>query len=147
MRMLRTFKNERGFTLIEVLIVVVIIGFLAATVGPNLFNRVSDARQTAAQNQLAIFELALDSYRLDNGQYPTTQQGLDALVSEPSIPPYAHNWNGPYLDSNEIPLDPWGNNYHYRNPGNHNEYKYDLWSFGRNNMEGGSGEDEDVTNW
>src|SRR5690554_3130953 len=103
--MFRAFNKKDGFTIKEVIIVVIIIGFLAATIGPNLFNRVSEARQTSAQNQLAIFELALDNYRLDNGSYPSTQQGLSALIAEPSIPPYAQNWNGPYLDANRIPLD------------------------------------------
>ncbi|QTL97157.1 type II secretion system major pseudopilin GspG [Iocasia frigidifontis] len=148
--MLRTLKKEDGFTLIEILIVVVIIGFLAATVGPNLFNRVSEARQTAAQNQMDIFKLALDNYRLDNGQYPTTQQGLAALIKEPGIPPLAKNWNGPYLDKKEIPLDPWGNEYQYLIPGNHNDHKYDLWSRGKDGSDGdedGSGEGADVTNW
>lgn len=145
--MFNKIKREKGFTLIEVLIVVVIIGFLVATVGPSLFNRVSQARQTAAQNQIDIFKLALDNYRLDSNNYPTTEQGLKALIEEPSIPPLPQNWAGPYLEKKEIPLDPWGNEYHYENPGRHNPNKYDLWSWGADNREGGTGEDADVTNW
>jgi general secretion pathway protein G len=140
-------KRESGFTLIEVLIVVVILGFLASTVGPELFGKVSQAKQTTAQNQLDVFKLALDSYRLDNGRYPSTEQGLEALVEEPSISPTPNNWNGPYLDDKQVPLDPWGNPYNYKNPGEHNQHKYDLWSYGLDNQEGGTKESTDVTNW
>ena len=140
-------KNKEGFTLIEVLIVVIIIGFLTALVGPNLFNRVSQAKRTTARNQLDVFKLALNNYRLDNGRYPTTQQGLKALVEKPMTSPIPGNWDGPYLDSREVPLDPWGNKYHYKNPGDNNDYKYDLWSLGADKKEGGEGEDEDIQNW
>ncbi len=140
-------KREEGFTLIEILIVVIIIGFLTAMVGPRLFNRVSQARQTAAHNQLDIFKLALDNYRLDNGRYPTTEQGLEALVKKPMSAPVPSNWAGPYLDANQVPKDPWGHKYHYKYPGDNNDYKYDLWSWGGDNKEGGEGEDADITNW
>ncbi len=145
--MYRKLRSQAGFTLIEVLIVVVIIGFLAATIGPDLFNRVSQAKQTAARNQMDIFKLALDNYRLDNGSYPTTEQGLKALIEEPSISPLPNNWAGPYLEKKEIPEDPWGSEYHYQMPGQHNTNKYDLWSLGADNQEGGTGEEADVNNW
>ena len=139
--------KEDGFTLIEVVIVVIIIGFLAGTVGPNLFSRVSQARRTTAKNQLEIFALALDNYRLDTGRYPTTQQGLEALVEQPTSSPVPENWNGPYLDKREIPLDPWGNEYQYEYPGTNNPESYDLWSWGADGQRGGQGEDAEIANW
>ncbi len=140
-------KKEDGFTLIEVIIMVVILGFLATTVGTDLFNKVSETRQTTAHNQMDVFKLALDTYRLDNGRYPTTAQGLEALVVKPSTSPVPNNWAGPYLEETKLPLDPWGNDYHYKNPGDHNTHKYDLWSFGADNQEGGEGENADISNW
>ena len=140
-------RNEQGYTLLEILIVLIIIGVLVATVGPELFNRVSQAEQIAAENQIAVFKVALDNYRLDNGQYPTTQQGLKALIEDPSAPPAAKNWSGPYLEKKGLPLDPWGYEYHYQCPGKNNTHKYDLWSYGADNREGGTGEKADVTNW
>lgn len=145
--MYKIFRKEDGFTLLEILIVVVIIGFLIAMVGPELFNRVSQSRQIAARNQLDVFKLALDNYRLDNGTYPTTEQGLSSLVEKPAIPPLPANWSGPYLEKKELPKDPWGNDYHYRCPGEHNTHKYDIWSWGADKREGGTGEDADLTNW
>lgn len=145
--MLKKFNTQEGFTLIEILIVVVIIAALVSLVGPELFSRVSQANQTAAANQLDIFKLALDNYRLDNGTYPSIQQGLEALIHEPTVSPFPQNWNGPYLEKREIPLDPWGNEYQYRYPGVNNTHRYDLWSYGKDNKEGGTGEDQDVTNW
>lgn len=145
--MFKRLEEEEGFTLIEVIIVIVIIGFLATTVGPNLFNRVTEAKQKTASNQLDIFELALDNYRLDNGQFPTTEQGLKALVEEPTTAPRPNNWSGPYLDKKKVPKDPWGYKYHYQYPGKHNDHKYDIWTLGGDNKEGGSGENADVHNW
>ena len=144
---IRIINEEKGFTLIEILIVVVIIGALTAFIGPELFSRVSQANQTAAANQLDIFKVALNNYRLDNRRYPTTQQGLKALIENPTTPPLAENWGGPYLEKKEIPLDPWGNDYQYLIPGKHNEHRYDLWSYGSDGREGGTGEAADVTNW
>ncbi len=140
-------KQEKGFTLIEVLIAIVIIAALTAVVAPELFSRVSKANQTAAANQIDIFKVALNNYRLDNGRYPSNQQGLNALVEEPTTPPLPRDWDGPYMDKKEIPLDPWENKYNYLIPGTHNTHKYDLWSYGKDGIEGGSDEDADVTNW
>lgn len=140
-------RDEQGYTLLEILIVMIIIGVLVATVGPELFNRVNQAEQTAAKNQINVLKIALDNYRLDNGQYPTTQQGLTALIANPTTPPLARNWLGPYLEKQELPLDPWGYQYNYQSPGKNNQHKYDLWSYGADNREGGTGEKADVTNW
>ena len=140
-------KSERGFTLIEILIAIVIIAAFASIVGPELFKQVGKSNQTAAANQLDIFKIALNNYRLDNGVYPSTEQGLKALIEEPKIQPLPRNWAGPYLERKEIPLDPWGNEYQYRYPGVHNTHSYDLWSYGRDGKEGGTGEDADITNW
>ena len=138
---------QKGFTLIEILIMVVIIGFLTATISPELFNRVSQAKQTTTRNQLDILKLALDNYWLDNGHYPTTEQGLQALVEEPTIPPLPINWRGPYLEKKTVPVDSWGTQYQYLNPGVQNTHRYDLWSWGADYKEGGSGENSDITNW
>ncbi|MFW5995667.1 MAG: type II secretion system major pseudopilin GspG [Halanaerobiaceae bacterium] len=138
-------EDKKGFTLIEVLIVVIILGFLASQVGPELMDRVSEASQTTAENQLDIFKTALNNYRLDTGDYPTSDQGLEALVEEPSSAP--DGWDGPYLDENRVPEDPWGNEYQYESPGEHNEDTYDLCSLGRDGEEGGDGEDADINNW
>ena len=140
-------RRKDGFTLIEILIVVVILGFLASTVGPELFNKVSQAERTSARNQIDVFKTALDNYRLDNRHYPSTEQGLEALIKKPDTGPAAANWNGPYLEKEEIPTDPWGSKYQYRAPGEHNEHKYDLWSWGADNAAGGQDEAADVTNW
>ncbi len=145
--MSRLLTEEAGFTLIEIIIVVVIMGFLASLVGPELMGRVSQSRRTTAKNQLDSFGLALDNYKLDTGRYPTTEQGLKALIEKPSIPPIPSNWIGSYLEKKEIPTDPWGNEYHYRCPGEHNPNKYDLWSLGADGKQGGSGSGADITNW
>lgn len=136
----------RGFTLIELLVVLVVLGLLAALVGPRLLERVSDAERKAAQAQIELFGLALDSYRLDNGRYPTTEQGLEALNRRPTTEPAASNWRGPYLRKS-VPDDPWGRPYVYTSPGVRNPASYDLASFGRDGAAGGSGDDADVTSW
>lgn len=136
-----------GFTLIELLVVIAIIATLAAVVAPEIFRNVSDAKVTAATSQLGIFSLALDSYRLDNSQYPTTAQGLQALRTPPpgrSGGPL--NWRGPYLRK-DVPLDPWGRPYVYVAPGVTNPDAYDLYTLGRDGAVGGAGEDADLTSW
>lgn len=140
------YKQEEGFTLIEILIVIVIIGLLTALVGPELFSRISQANQTAAAKQIDIFKIALNNYWLDNGEFPPTDEGLKALIERPKSAS-VERWNGPYLEKKEIPKDPWGNGYKYQCPGKHNSHKYDLWSYGKDGKEGGSGEDADITNW
>jgi general secretion pathway protein G len=133
-------KNPQGFTLIELLVVMVIIGLLAALVAPRLFSKLGKGKQSAAKAQIELLGQALDQYRLDTGSYPTSQEGLNALMSNPG----QDKWDGPYLKKN-VPLDPWGKPYNYQNPGSHGEY--DLYSYGRDNKPGGEGEDADVNNW
>jgi general secretion pathway protein G len=137
---------RRGFSLIELLVVIVIIATLASVVGPSIFGNVGEARISAAKSQLQIFGLALDSYRLDNDVYPSTSQGLDALRSLPLSSESAKNWKGPYLRQ-AVPADPWGRAYHYLSPGTANPDAYDLYSLGRDGRLGGTGEDADVTSW
>jgi len=134
-------QKERGFTLIEILVVIIIIGMLAALVGPRLFGKVSMAKQKTAKAQIELFGTALDALRLDVGKYPTTEEGLKALREKPSG---AEGWQGPYLPK-EIPLDPWNNAYIYKCPGEHGEY--DLISHGLDRVEGGEGANQDVVSW
>src|SRR4030042_4860432 len=134
-------ERENGFTLIEILVVMIIIGLLAALVGPRFFGKVSTAKQNAAKAQIELFGTALDTLRLDVGRYPATEEGLKALREKPSE---MNNWKGPYL-SKEIPLDPWGRSYIYKSPGEHGDY--DLLSYGLDGVEGGEGENQDVVSW
>lgn len=133
---------QRGFTLIELMVVMIILGLLAALVVPRMFGRIGQAKQKAAHAQIELFGTALDSFRLDAGRYPTTSEGLESLISQPSG---SDGWNGPYLKKNEIPKDPWNNPYHYESPGKNGDY--DLYSYGADNSEGGDGENEDIVSW
>ncbi len=128
----------RGFTLLELLVVVAIIGLLAAYVGPKYFSQVAKSEQGVARAQIEAFGKALDAFRLDTGRYPSTEEGLGALVERPSA---AVKWNGPYLQK-KVPLDPWGHSYVYRAPGAKTDF--DLLSLGRDGQPGGSGEAADV---
>lgn len=133
----------RGFTLIEIMVVVVILGILAALVVPNILGNVDTARITAARQDLRGIESALDMYRLDNFSYPTTQQGLEALVTQPADPSI-RNWRvGGYLK--KLPKDPWGNPYQYLYPGTQGEV--DIWSMGADGQTGGDGVTADIGNW
>jgi general secretion pathway protein G len=134
-------KKEHGFTLIEMLIVMVILGLLAALVGPRMFGKVGKSKQKAAKAQISLFETALDTYRLDVGKYPTTEMGLQALRDKPED---VERWDGPYLPK-EVPLDPWGRPYEYRCPGDHGEF--DILSFGADGSPGGEKEDADIVSW
>ena len=134
-------SNPRpGFTLIELVVVIIVLGLLAALVAPQIFGRVSEAKDGAAKTQMALIATALDNYRLDNGSYPTT---LSALRSKPDgvLP----NWRGPYLRK-EVPADPWGRPYEYRSPGVRNPSGFDLSSLGKDGKVGGTGEDSDLIN-
>jgi general secretion pathway protein G len=135
-------RREAGFTLIELLVVLVILGLLAALAGPRVIGYLGGAKTDTAELQVKNFKSALDLYRLDTGVYPTTQQGLTSLVRNPGNAP---GWKGPYVDSPAVPLDPWGNAYQYKAPGEHGPY--DLFSLGSDKAPGGSGEAGDVTSW
>lgn len=138
---IRSRRGGRGaFTLIELLLVLVILGILAAIVVPKFSGRTEQARQTAAQSQIATFGTALDSFEVDNGYYPKGKNGLNELVAAPRD---SQNWKGPYLKS-DIPNDPWGRPYVYESPGKHNPTSYDLMSMG---ADGRAGSEDDVTNW
>jgi len=135
-----------GFTLIEVLVVIAVIAMLAALVAPNVFQHVGTAKDATARSQIELLGAALDAYRLDNGRYPTTQQGLEALQVQPTIQPVPSNWRGPYL-RRAVPEDPWGMPYHFLSPGEVNPRGYDLFSLGADGEPGGEGEDADIVSW
>ena len=136
------FRRARGFTLIELLVVLVILGLLAVLVGPQVIKYLGGANTKTAKLQIEDFSTALDAFRLDMGRYPTTSEGLQALVSQPAG---ATRWNGPYLRKNIVPKDPWGHDYQYRAPGQ--QGYFDLYSLGADNAEGGDGENQDVVSW
>lgn len=138
--------RRAGFTLIEMLVIIAIIGVLAAVVAPEVFRSVGDANASAARQQIEILSTALDGYRLDNHAYPTTEQGLAALRAEPATGEKPRNWRGPYL-RRAVPADPWGRPYLYASPGRANPQGFDLYSLGRDGREGGEGEDADATSW
>jgi len=133
-------RHARGFTLLELLVVIVIIGLLAAYVGPKYFAQLGKSEVTVAKAQIEAFEKSLDTYRLDVGRYPTTEEGLAALLVAP--PAAGTRWNGPYLKK-AVPLDPWGHAYQYRAPGSKGEY--DIVSMGKDGQAGGSGENADIS--
>ncbi|WP_427913884.1 type II secretion system major pseudopilin GspG [Ramlibacter sp. MMS24-I3-19] len=133
---------QAGFTLIELMVVLVIIGVLAALIVPNVLDRADDARATAARTDVNNLMQALKLYRLDNQRYPTAEQGLQALVTRPSAPPVPPNWK-PYLD--KLPADPWGRPYQYLNPGVKGEI--DVMSFGADGQPGGEGKNADIGSW
>ena len=134
--------GQSGFTLLELLVVLVILGFLASLVGPQVLKQIGGSKTKAAILQIEEFSTALDLYHLDSGRYPTTADGLKALIEKPAS---TRIWNGPYLKKKVIRDDPWGNPYRYASPGEHSDF--DLFSLGRNGQEGGEGEDGDVLSW
>ena len=133
---------ERGFTLLELLVVLAIIALLMGVVGPQVMKHLGSSKNKAAKVQIEDFGLALDMYKLDVGVYPSTEQALAALIQDPQT---NINWNGPYLRKKVIPKDPWGNEYHYQHPGDHGSF--DLISYGADNTEGGDNEDQDINSW
>ena len=139
--MMSVSRKTGGFTLLELLVVIVIIGLLAGYVAPRYFAQVGKSEVQVAKAQIDAFEKALDQYRLDARHYPATEQGLEALVTRPANEP---GWNGPYLKK-AIPKDPWGQPYIYRNPGQKGDF--DILSYGRDGKPGGTGEDADIGNW
>lgn len=137
------YRRARGFTLIEIMVVVVIIGLLAAVIVPTVVSKVDQARVAKAKEDIQSLETALTEYRLDNSTYPTTDEGLDALVKKPEDSSVTH-WHGPYVQ--RIVKDPWGNAYHYVYPGTHGQ-PYDLYSLGANDQPGGKGDNATIGNW
>lgn len=135
-------RVNRGFTLIELLLVLVILTTLTAIVLPKLTGRSKEAKVTAAKTQISQLEVALDSFEIDLGRYPTTVEGLRALVQKPTTD--SEGWKQPYLQRQEIPKDPWGNDYIYKYPGQYNEFGYDLYSNGPDGKQGGG---DDIVNW
>jgi general secretion pathway protein G len=136
-------RRRSGFTLLELVVVIIVLGLLAGIVAPQIIGRLSEAKSTTARTQIELLSVALDGYRLDNGNYPTTDQGLAALRERPTRAPVPTNWRGPYLRK-AVPLDPWGRPYLYRVPGERNPSAFDLESLGRDGKVGGEGEDADV---
>ena len=144
MRMTLNERKQGGFTLIEIMVVVVILGILAALVVPQVMNRPDQAKVTVAKGDIKAIGAALDMYKLDNYSYPSTQQGLDALVEKPGGNPQPKNWNRDgYLK--RVPKDPWGNEYQYLSPGTQGQY--DLYSYGADGKQGGSELNADIGNW
>ncbi|HEX8696813.1 MAG TPA: type II secretion system major pseudopilin GspG [Longimicrobium sp.] len=146
MRNMKRVRGTAGFTLVEILVVIIVIAVLATLVAPNVFQHVGRAKDSTARAQLEMLSAAIDAYRLDNDQYPTTEQGLAALRTKPNVDPLPRDWRGPYL-KRDVPLDPWGRPYLYRAPGTANPDGYDLLTLGRDGREGGQGEDADILGW
>jgi general secretion pathway protein G len=138
---LRAIKRSAGFTLVELLVVMIIIGLLAALVGPRFIRQEEKAKIKAAQAQIELLGTALDTFRLDVGRYPTSDEGLQALRQKPGA---LERWDGPYLKK-EVPLDPWGKSYVYKSPGDHGPF--DILSYGADGAAGGEGDNRDITSW
>ena len=139
-------KNNNGFTLIELMVVVVILGILAGMIVPKLMGRTDEAKQVKARTDIVAMETGLKLYRLDNGNYPTTEQGLLALVERPESEPIPTKWpTGGYLEKGKVPKDPWGREYLYLSPGMNGEY--DIISYGADGAPGGADKDLDINSW
>ena len=139
---MRINQKQTGVTLIELLVVLTIIALVGAVVGPQVMKHIGGAESKTAKLQVDDLGAALDLFYLDNGRYPVTEEGLDALINAPVG---ADRWNGPYMKKMRIPNDPWGNDYHYESPGQHGEF--DLYSYGKDNEPGGDKENADVFSW
>jgi len=139
-------RDMRGFTLIEIMVVIVILGILAGLIIPRIMGRPEEAKRLKAKIQIESLETALKLYKLDNGDYPDTEQGLQALVQAPDTGNSAKNWrSGGYLDKGRLPRDPWGNDFVYLSPGVNGEY--DLMSYGADGVQGGEDKNQDINNW
>jgi general secretion pathway protein G len=134
-------EYQRGFSLIELIVVLVILGLLATVVGPRVMERLGQGKTQIAKIQIKELEGALGLFRFDIGRYPTSAEGLQALIDNPGV----QNWGGPYLDKRTLPKDPWGRDYQYRSPGLRSEFE--LWSYGADGLEGGDGDNADITSW
>jgi len=139
-------KGSSGFTLIELMVVIVILGVLAGLIVPRIMGRPDEARQLKAKMQIESLETALKLYKLDNGAYPSTDQGLEALVTQSETPPVPRKWReGGYLEKGKVPVDPWGNTFVYLSPGVHGDY--DISSYGADGVSGGDDKNSDINNW
>ena len=139
-------NRQAGFTLIELMVVIVILGILAGLIIPRIMGRPDEARVAKAKIQMEALESALKLYKLDNGSYPTTEQGLNALVEAPTVGNIPKNWRqGGYLEKSKVPKDPWGNDFIYLSPGNHGDF--DLTCLGADGEPGGEGVNKDINNW
>jgi general secretion pathway protein G len=144
--MYNKFRQDRGFTLIELMVVIVILGILAGVVAPKILGRSDDAKITDAKVQIRNLETGLKLYKLDTGNFPTTEQGLQALVTKPTTGKIPNNYKAEgYLENKNVPKDPWGNDYVYLSPGEHGDY--DLYSFGADGTRGGDGKNADIESW
>jgi general secretion pathway protein G len=144
----RARQRRRGFTLIEIMAVVVIMGLLMGIVGTAVFSRINEARVSTTRAQISQLEAALAFYQMDNSRFPTSEQGLQALVRQPTSAPEPRHYNpSGYLKNKELPLDGWGNPYQYEMPGTNNTDSFDIWSLGADGQPGGIGIDADIGNW
>ena len=135
-------RDIKGFTLVEIMVVITIIALVGAVVGPRVFNQLSGAKTKAARLQIEDYGSALELFYLETGRYPASSEGLSALIK---APPGLERWNGPYLKKTILPRDPWDNDYYYQSPGEHGEY--DLYSYGKDGKPGGDGENSDIVSW
>lgn len=143
---MKQLNNRRGFTLIEIMVVIVILALLAALVGPKIMGRTDDAKIQTTKTQIRNIESALKLYKLDNGVYPTTEQGLNSMVAKPTVGVIPKNYKeGGYLESKQVPKDGWGNDFIYVSPGEHGDY--DLSSYGADGVKGGEGKNADISSW
>ena len=145
---MQSHRTQSGFTLIEIMAVVIIIGMLTGVVGFQIFQQVDKGRVTTAKTQINALESILELYRMDSGRFPTTEQGLEALIHEPTSDPIPRSYPaGGYLKGGRVPTDPWNNPYEYEVPGQHNTHAFDIWSLGGDGSPGGEGTDGDIGNW
>jgi general secretion pathway protein G len=143
----RIFASESGFTLLEILAVLTLLAIIITLVTPNIVKQLQNGQVKATFAQVNSLKSVLNSYYLDNSCFPTTEQGLKALIEKPLTPPEPGNWNGPYLEDQKIPKDAWGQEIKYLSPGIHNPGKFDLYSYGKDKQEGGEGDNADIGNW